>query len=112
MILALLAMLTDRQNRDATDATLRRSRSVRRDAESLTRQAEVLVGMGMVAHVIRSWRNSHDELLEEQIRLCATSARLSALARIARQCVQIAVLVIGAWLVIDSGASPGIMIAA
>ena len=112
VILALLAMLTERLTRDATDATLRRSRRVGRHAESLTRQAEVLVGMGMVAHAIRSWRNSHDELLDEQIRLGATAARLSALARIARQGVQIAVLGIGAWLVIDSGASPGIMIAA
>src|SRR5690349_9085301 len=112
VILALLAMLTERLTRDATDATLRRSRRVGRHAESLARQAEVLVGMGMVAHAIRSWRNSHDELLDEQIRLGATAARLSALARIARQGVQIAVLGIGAWLVIDSGASPGIMIAA
>jgi len=112
VILALLAMLTERLTRDATDATLRRSRRVGRHAESLTRQAEVLVGMGMVAHAIRCWRNSHDELLDEQIRLGATAARLSALARIARQGVQIAVLGIGAWLVIDSGASPGIMIAA
>jgi PrtD family type I secretion system ABC transporter len=110
--LALLAVATERMTRDATDETLRRSRSVGRHAESLTRHAEVLVGMGMAASAVGAWGDRHEQLQDEQIRLGAVSSRLSALARIARQGVQMAVLGIGAWLVVDAGASPGIMVAA
>lgn len=110
--LAVLAVVTERLTRAATDATLQQSRSVSRHAEALTRHAEVVVGMGMVASGVGAWRHRHDQLLDEQIRLSATSARLSAVARVARQGVQMAVLGIGAWLVLDANASPGIMVAA
>jgi ABC-type protease/lipase transport system fused ATPase/permease subunit len=44
--------------------------------------------------------------------LGAISARLAALARIIRQGLQVAMLGLGAWLVIEASASPGIMVAA
>ena len=110
--LALLAVTTERMTRAATDAMLRGSRSVGRHAEWLIRQAEVLVGMGMAANAVGAWRERHEQLLDEQARLDAMSSRLSALARIARQVVQMTTLGTGAWLVVDAGASPGIMIAA
>jgi PrtD family type I secretion system ABC transporter len=112
MVLALFAVVTERMTRDATDATLSRSRTLGRHAESLTRHAEVIVGMGMSASAVGAWRDRHEQLQDEQIKLGAVSSRLSALARVARQGVQMAVLAIGAWLVVDSGASPGIMVAA
>jgi PrtD family type I secretion system ABC transporter len=110
--LALLAVATERMTHSATDATLRHSRSVGRQAESLTRHAEVIVAMGMTASAVDTWRAQHEQLLDQQTRLGALSSRLSALARIARQGVQMAVLGIGAWLVVGADASPGIMIAA
>jgi PrtD family type I secretion system ABC transporter len=110
--LALLAVATERMTRVATDSMLRGSRSVGRHAESLIRQAEAVVGMGMAANAVGAWRERHEQLLDEQAGLDATSSRLSALARIARQVVQMTTLGIGAWLVVDAGASPGIMIAA
>ena len=112
VVLVLLAIATDRLTRDLIDATLRQSRNVGRYAGALTRSAEILVAMGMSANAMRTWRSAHAELLDEQTRLHAVSARMSALARVARQAVQMAVLAIGAWLVVDTGASPGIMIAA
>jgi len=51
-------------------------------------------------------------LMRAQERLGRRSTRLGALARIGRQVLQIAMLALGAWLVIDERASPGIMIAA
>jgi PrtD family type I secretion system ABC transporter len=110
--LALLAVATERMTRDATETALRHSRSVGRHAESLTRHAEVIVGMGMAASAVSAWRHRHEQLLDGQSQLGAVSSRLSALARVARQGVQMAVLGIGAWLVVGSDASPGIMVAA
>jgi PrtD family type I secretion system ABC transporter len=111
-LLALLALATERMTSRATDATLRRSRSVGRHAESLTRHAEVIVGMGMAASAVGTWRGTNEQLISEQQQLGAVSSRLSALARVARQAVQMSVLGIGAALVVGSGASPGIMVAA
>jgi PrtD family type I secretion system ABC transporter len=112
VVLALLAVATDRMTRAATEAVRGQSRSVGRHAESLTRHAEVIVGMGMAASAVGAWQRRHEQLLDRQSLLGAASARLSALARVARQGVQMAVLGIGAWLVVGADASPGIMVAA
>jgi len=110
--LALLAVLTERLTSTAADATQRHSRKVGRHAELLTRHAELIVGMGMVEAAVGSWRGGQDQLLSEQVKLTGLSGRLAALARVARQGVQMSVLGIGAWLVVGADASPGIMVAA
>ncbi len=111
-LLVALGVLTERLTRTRTEQALRGSRAANRHAEALTRNAEAIIGMGMTAAAIASWRTRHDELLDTQAALGATSARLSAAARITRQGLQVAMLGLGAWLVIDANASPGIMVAA
>ena len=111
-LLAGLAVLTATLTREPTEDALRRSRATSRHAEALARNAEVIIGMGMTAAVVASWQARHGELLAAQARLGATSARLSSAARIARQALQVAMLAIGAWLVVGTAASPGIMVAA
>jgi ABC-type protease/lipase transport system fused ATPase/permease subunit len=78
----------------------------------MTRNAEAIVGMGMTSAAIAGWRTRHDALLDTQAALGATSSRLAALARMTRQGLQVAMLALGAWLVIEANASPGIMVAA
>jgi PrtD family type I secretion system ABC transporter len=112
LALALLAVATEALTREAAQAATQQGRSVGRHAESLARHAEVVVAMGMVASSVGAWAQRHEQLQDAQLRLAVRSARLAALARIARQVVQMAVLGIGAWLVLDAGASPGIMVAA
>ncbi|WP_280153798.1 type I secretion system permease/ATPase [Piscinibacter sp. XHJ-5] len=110
--LALLAVATERLTREAAGNIVRDSRRVARHAETLTRHAELVVGMGMGAAAGAAWREQHEALLDDQARLGLRSSRLSALARMARQGVQMGVLGIGAWLVVGADASPGIMVAA
>jgi PrtD family type I secretion system ABC transporter len=111
-LLAGLAVVTAALTRELTDDTLRRSRATRRQAEVLAQNAEVIVGMGMTADAVGRWETRHGELLDAQARLAARSARLAAAARILRQALQVAMLAVGAWLVIGTAASPGIMVAA
>jgi PrtD family type I secretion system ABC transporter len=89
-----------------------RSRASGRHAEALARNAEVIIGMGMTATAISSWQAGHDKLLEAQARVSGRTAELGAIARTARQALQIAMLGVGAWLVIGFDASAGIMVAA
>ncbi|MCE3284496.1 MAG: transporter [Steroidobacteraceae bacterium] len=112
VVLATLAMLNDRFTRVPADTVVRRTRSSTRRAETLARNAEVIVGMGMTGAAISRWQQHHDELLRAQDEHGRRAATLAALARAFRQVLQVATLAIGAWLVIGRQASPGVMIAA
>jgi PrtD family type I secretion system ABC transporter len=111
-VLAVLAILNERLMRGRAERSLRHSRETTRLAEALTRNAEVIIGMGMTRAAVESWTVRHGQLLDAQAHLNAGSARLSAIARITRQALQIVMLAVGAWLVVDAYASPGIMVAA
>jgi len=111
-VLAMLALVTERITRTRAETLTRRTRGVGRHADALVRQAEAFVGLGMVGHAIAAWRREHTAWLDQHELLGALQARMAALARTARQAVQMAVLGVGAWLVIGADASPGIMVAA
>jgi PrtD family type I secretion system ABC transporter len=110
--LATLAASTERLTRNGTEALQQRARTLGRHADTLVRQAESLVGLGMAGSAVAAWRHQHSQSLDREDRLDATRSRLAALARAARQGVQMGVLGVGAWLVIGADASPGIMVAA
>jgi len=111
-LLAGLAVLTERLTRRDAESALQRSRAAHRHADTLTRNAEAIIGMGMTHAAVVGWQSRHERLLEAQARLGASSTRLGATARMMRQGVQLAMLGAGAWLVIHAHASAGIMIAA
>src|SRR6185503_11330417 len=95
-VIAAIALLTERLTRHAAGDVLQKSRSASRHVETLARNAEVIVGMGMTQAALGAWQTRQDGLL---------AAR-------ARQGLQLAMLGTGAWLVIGADASAGIMVAA
>jgi ATP-binding cassette, subfamily C, type I secretion system permease/ATPase len=112
LLLVLLAALTERLTRLYVQAATRSGRDAAAHVQALMRAAEAIVGMGMTRAAVAGWQNRHDELLLAQERLNKVSTRLGALARMSRQGLQVAMLGLGAWLVVDARSSPGIMIAA
>jgi len=110
--LIALGVLNERLVRGRAERSLRCSRDTTRYAEALTRNSEVIIGMGMTRAAVAGWEARHDQLLDAQTQLGGVSSRLSAVARATRQGLQIVMLALGAWLVIDRHASPGIMVAA
>jgi PrtD family type I secretion system ABC transporter len=111
-LIASLTVLTERLTRRETETVLQRSRALHRQTETLARNSEVIVGMGMTAAAIAGWEAQQDRLHAAQARLSSRSARLAAAARMMRQALQLAMLAMGAWLVIGAGVSAGIMVAA
>lgn len=111
-VLAALGVLTERLTRSNAERALRSGRAASRHADALTRNAEVIVGMGMTGAAVAGWQARQHESLDAQASLGTVSTAFGALARVARQGLQIMALGLGAWLVIESRASPGIMIAA
>ncbi len=111
-LLAGLAVLTEKLTHGHARQAVAHSRATVHRAQALTRHAEVIVGMGMTSAAVSAWQASHEQLLDAQARLGDSGARLGALARIARQALQVGMLAVGAWLVIGLHASDGIMVAA
>jgi PrtD family type I secretion system ABC transporter len=112
VVLVALGVITDRLTREAAGQSLRMSRTSTRTAERLARNAEVILGMGMTGAAVERWREHHEQSLRAQEAHGRASSVLAALARTLRQVLQIVMLGLGAWLVIDMQASSGIMIAA
>ncbi len=112
LVLVALGVLTDRLTREAAEQALSCSRASTRTAEKLARNAEAIVGMGMTGTAVARWREHHDQSLKAQETHGRASSLLAALARGLRQVLQVVMLGLGAWLVIDMQASSGVMIAA
>ena len=111
-VLIAVGVLTEKLTRAHAEQALRRSRATTHHADSLTRNAEVIAGMGMTNAAVGAWQARHEALLETQATLSQATSRLSGMARVLRQLLQVVMLGLGAWLVIDMQASAGIMIAA
>ena len=112
LVLVALGVLTDRLTREAAGESVRASRMSTRTAEKLARNAEAIVGMGMTASAVARWREHHEQSLLAQETHGRASSILASLARTLRQVLQVVMLGVGAWLVIDMQASSGVMIAA
>ncbi len=112
LLLLALGMFTEYATRRRTERALTTTRDTQRRADALLRNSEVVVAMGMTGAAVGSWQQHCDEQHRAQESLAGASARLGAVARMARQFLQVLALGFGAWLVIGREASPGIMIAA
>ncbi len=111
-LLIALAVLNEKLTREHAQSAHRASRVATRHAEALSRNAEAIVGMGMTRDAVAGWQKRHDETLLAQDSHVHAASGISAAARFLRQFLQVALLGLGAWLVIDMQASAGIMIAA
>ncbi len=107
-----LGVFTEYATRRRTEIATGAMRATQRQADALMRNAECVIAMGMTRAAIGDWKERCDEQHLAQGSLAGTSARLGAIARMARQFLQALALAFGAWLVIGREASPGIMIAA
>ncbi len=102
LVLGALGVLTERLTRTPQEQLLKRVRAASRRADALTRNAEVIHGMGMGRAAVAAWAEDQDAVMAMQAQLAARSARLAALARVLRQSLQIVMLGVGAWLVIGA----------
>ncbi|MFC7474010.1 type I secretion system permease/ATPase [Dankookia sp. GCM10030260] len=82
-----------------------------RRAESITRNAEVIDSMGMLPAVIGQWRESVAAMTEPQQRAADRASMLVAATKFFRLAVQIAILGVGAYLVLQQELTSGASIA-
>ena len=80
-------------------------------AETATRNADVIEAMGMMPGLVSRWRGKNLESLDLQARASARSGSITSASKLIRMLLQIGILTIGAWLVIKGELTAGAMIA-
>jgi PrtD family type I secretion system ABC transporter len=111
LLLFLLVVLTERLTARPTEDALLKSRLAARFIDATTRNAEVVRGMGMVEALIERWRALNGDVVEAQTRMGAMTIRLGSFVRVFRLAMQVAMLAVGGWLVVQQHLSPGVMVA-
>ena len=108
-VIALLSETTTRQN--LREASLN-SLQAHRFAESSLRNADVIQAMGMRGDLRKRWQQKHFGALAYTGAATDRLALFSAVVKFARPLLQMIVLGLGAYLVIEQQISAGVMIAA
>lgn len=112
IVLLVLTIANERLSRAPLEAMQAQSRQAAQFVELSLRNAESIAAMGMAPGVLSSWEDHHHQVLGAQLAASRTASRISAATKFVRQAIQVAVLGVGAYLVIGLDASSGVMIAA
>ncbi len=112
LLLVALAVLNEKLTRQPLLAMQLAARRGGRFVDLCLRNAELAGALGMAAAVARRWQQGNDQVLALHAQSSHWSARISALSKFMRQCVQVAMLATGAWLVIGLDVAAGVMVAA
>jgi PrtD family type I secretion system ABC transporter len=108
----LLAVLNERLTRVPLEQVLAAGRRAGRFIDASTANAETVSALGMQRAVTRRWQALNEAALREQVAASGLGATFSGLTKFTRQFIQMAMLGVGAYLVIAQHLSAGVMIAA
>ncbi|NOV19421.1 type I secretion system permease/ATPase [Ensifer adhaerens] len=111
VILAAITLLTELVSQRPVEEAARHSSKRNRIAESGRRNADVITVMGMGPHLRRRWQDENRAFTREQRRASDVSSGFGVLSKVLRMTLQSGILAVGAWLVINEQATPGIIIA-
>ena len=112
LVMLALAALNELATRRPLERAQAEARRAGRFIDANLRNAEVVSALGMLPAVTRRWSALNDAALREQLRASRTGGTLSGMTRFARQVIQLAMLGVGAFLVVHQHLTPGVMIAA
>ena len=111
LLMLALAIVNDLVTRRDIESLQKAAAGATRYLEASLQNAEVAQTLGMTDALIARWRQKNAEVTALQQPTAAKSVAMAALTRTVRQAVQVAMLALGAWLVISGEASAGVMIA-
>lgn len=80
-------------------------------AQAAVRNADVVEAMGMMPNLLKRWHKGNMEATELQSRASNRAAAITASSKFLRLLLQLGVLTLGAWLVLQNELTPGGMIA-
>ena len=112
LVLFTLALLNELTTRRLYKEAAQHAMAANHLADANLRNAEVIAAMSMQPGLLQRWSQRHDEALALQVAAGDRTGAVMAASKTARTLVQVAVLTVGAYLVIHQQTTPGIMVAA
>jgi len=112
LLLLSLAIVNEKLSRRPLQSMQAESRRAGRYAQQGMSNAEVVGALGMVESLARGWFSLTRGALKLQLDANRVGGLLASASKFLRQFLQILMLGVGAWLVIEQSSSSGIMIAA
>ena len=110
-VMLVLAVLNDVLTRRDIEALQKSAASATRYLEASFANAEVVQTLGMTDALLTRWQHWNAEVTALQGPTARKTVSMAAFTRTLRQAVQIVMLAVGAWLVINGHASPGVTVA-
>jgi PrtD family type I secretion system ABC transporter len=107
LLLVGLAILTDRLTKKASIDALTRTQRASNIADSMFRNSDVIVAMGLTANVLEKWSEESNQSRDASASAERISAIMLATFRFARLALQIVLISVAAWLVIEEELTPG-----
>ncbi|WP_281545412.1 type I secretion system permease/ATPase [Grimontia sp. SpTr1] len=111
LVLFAIAIINDLATRQAHKKANEASIVAMQQAESAARNADAIEAMGIMPNFIRSWTALNSESIQGQVTANSKGAMLTAASKFIRMLLQIAMLGVGAYLVIQNELTAGAMIA-
>jgi PrtD family type I secretion system ABC transporter len=110
-IVALVAWANQSGVEDSGKKTSENSMRAMASAQAFTRSAETIRAMGMTRNTVGIWGKAEADALRSIDETTAINAWYGGLSRSIRLLLQIAIMGVGAWLVIDGKMTPGMIFA-
>lgn len=108
-ILALISELTTKKTLDEANNA---NQAAQQFANTTLQNAEVIRAMGMEGQLRQRWLNRHDTMMDLQAVASDRAGVISSVSKFVRASMQIAILGVGAYLVLEGQMSAGVMVAA
>jgi len=110
--LFLVGWVNEKLSRDALDTMYREMAGSSRFADTVARNAESVLALGMLPKLRERWNVLHNHSLSHQVMTAHVVGSTVSLTRLVRQAIQIMMLCVGVWLMLGQDTSAGVMIAA
>lgn len=109
--LLILAMLQEYATRAQTTAAGQQFMKSTGQLEMATRNAEAIEAMGMLGNILKSWEKTHGQALKISAEASDKTVVLGSISRFVRFGLQILVIAVTGWLVLDNSLTAGAIIA-
>ncbi|TGP56212.1 type I secretion system permease/ATPase, partial [bacterium M00.F.Ca.ET.229.01.1.1] len=110
-ILTAFTLMTELVSRRPVEEAARHASQRNRLIESVRRNADIVAVMGMVPPLRDRWQTGNRAYVREQRAASDIASGFGVASKVLRMLLQSGILAVGAWLVINEQATPGIIIA-
>ncbi|WP_341893107.1 type I secretion system permease/ATPase, partial [Variovorax sp. YR752] len=111
LLLVLLTWLNERATRQSLERAQQQMRDAGQFVDAALRNADVVRALGMAPAMSRRWESLSGQLQSQQLGIQRIAGTIGSMTRFFRQSVQVLMMAVAAWLVIQQQATPGVMIA-